>query len=233
MPRHQNACPRYHVRRNSDKCLLHCFPHECPGLVYLQGVYTTCPLCQRTVPLTFADTHVSVCLATPQPSSRPSRLRCSGDLPSPTPLLGTPHAQPLRQQLAPSGAATPTPSTQTHQPQHPQQHLQQELIDEEISIECKEGLLGTGNAAAGLSARSMSDALERAADSSITGHPMAEETEQQGRSRMGELRQQEHHQELATQQATQPGCTTPGSGTGASQAGAVSAFDIMRQVRAK
>ncbi|GIL55542.1 hypothetical protein Vafri_11102 [Volvox africanus] len=91
-----------------------------------KGTYTVCPLCQRTVPLSFADAHVSVCLATPRPTSRGQSLsqpRGSSSLPSPALGNTTPHAQIQPHLLTPEARFTPIPSAAMPQPLLP--HHQQ------------------------------------------------------------------------------------------------------------
>ncbi|GIL85302.1 hypothetical protein Vretifemale_13904 [Volvox reticuliferus] len=92
-----------------------------------KGTYIACPLCQRTVPLSFADAHVSVCLTTPQPTPRGQSLsqpRGSSSLPSPGLGNTTPHAQIQPHLLmTPEARFTPVPSAVMPQPL--QQHQQQ------------------------------------------------------------------------------------------------------------
>ncbi|GLI60475.1 hypothetical protein VaNZ11_002634 [Volvox africanus] len=84
-----------------------------------KGTYAACPLCQRTVPLSFADAHVSVCLATPRQTPRGQSLsqpRCSSSLPSPALGNTTPHAQIQPHLLTPEARFTPVPSAAMSQP---------------------------------------------------------------------------------------------------------------------
>ncbi|GFR48215.1 hypothetical protein Agub_g10075, partial [Astrephomene gubernaculifera] len=74
-----------------------------------KGAYTTCPICQRTIPLNFADAHVSVCLASPPPPQPPTTQQ-----PHPKQQQRGPAASPAHKVPSPSPSHTP----QTHaQPQ--------------------------------------------------------------------------------------------------------------------
>ncbi|PNH10384.1 hypothetical protein TSOC_002885 [Tetrabaena socialis] len=174
------------------------------------GAYATCPLCQRTVPLAFADAHISNCLLS-------------------TPARPQQQQHPAASKAAPSGGLQPDLLL-------PSQRQQPAAA---IDIEQQQQHPGTAHAGAGKDgahaasnvAAQQADREERAADpppslGSGASSGLAVPISQDGGCAEDHLRRRAPLQQGRHQQA-QP--TQPASSGCDSQPARPSAFDVMRQ----